>query len=311
MQKKKDKISFIQPSIQKGVRKFWRPLEDGTTEWWRDFRRFMHEPSCPGSAFLEPEKVKAGQLESLKLIFRVDKGGILPPGHRFKREKNKYISSKVRLSTPGVHTIAVIDERRGITGPSNPVLIDEGRYGPYNLFFGDIHGHNVYCDGRGTADEYYGWGRDVRFLDFSALTNYVEGAKRFPVKDFWNLVKAKAAEYNDPGQFVTFLAFEWGSWDVFGDKCVYYLSNEGDYFPANEERSNTPEKFWNLLRGKGALTIAHHAKYGGKTDWTFHDNELQPLVEIYSIWGSSESGGEHSAQKAWEKGYMFRSGSEL
>jgi len=470
MQKKKEKIPFIQPSIQKGVRKSWRPLENGTTEWWRDFRRFMREPSCPGSAFLEPEKVKAGQLESLKLVFRVGKGGILPYGHiaiecpirdlkvwtprihlkakdavisvncsnpkpeldvtysagiidimnraysleegdkvevllgdsrgnpapiplfaqkypfpiavdrensgvyrriaqfpalevigsyaqRFyvvvrptqsknrpfyikvrpidelgnpasgyegkikftcsdhkgvlpphhclKREENQYILSKVRLSTPGVHTIAVIDERRGIGGLSNPVLVDESHYGPYNLFFGDIHGHNVYCDGRGTADEYYRWGRDIRFLDFSALTNHVEGAKRFPAKDFWNLVKAKAAEYNDPGRFVTFLAFEWGGWDLFGDKCVYYLSDEGDYFPANEERSNTPEKLWNLLRGKDALTIAHHTKYGGKTDWTFHDNELQPLVEIYSIWGSSENGGEHSVQKAWEKGYRL------
>ncbi|MCD6318128.1 CehA/McbA family metallohydrolase, partial [Candidatus Aerophobetes bacterium] len=241
----------------------------------------------------------------IKFICSDPKGIISPSVHCFKERQGDFVSVEGKLFTPGIHTITVIDEEKGFIGRSNPILISNSSYEHYNLFFGDIHGHNVHCDGRGTIDEYYRWARDVRFLDFCALTNHIEGAKRFPVENFWNTVKIKAAEYNDPGHFVTFLAFEWGSWELFGDKCVYYLSEDEDYFPANEERSNTPEKLWNLLRGKSALTIAHHTKYGGKTDWNFQDDELQPLAEIYSVWGSSETGSEHSIQKAWEKGHRL------
>ena len=82
----------------------------------------------------------------------------------------------------------------------------------------------------------------MRFLDFCALTNHVEGAKRLPVDDFWELDIAKAEEYNSPGSFVTFVGFEWGGWTVWGDKCVYYLGNEGPYFPANEPEADTPKR---------------------------------------------------------------------
>jgi hypothetical protein len=464
----------IYPSIQQGVRKEWRGLQDGTKDWWRDFRRFSNEPPVPGRAILEPTTVKAGERTILKLAFQVGKGGLEPYGHiavecplaglevyvsgkRYRarvpvisahcstspadldisfssgiidimnrvyslkegemveillgdpREspsvmptiaqeypfaialdrsntglynriaefpilqvtggaKDKYhvvarpleragkpiallalpidrygnpsgqdpgiiavtssdptaklsvqqVAERHQrgkrelgcgiegiLNQAGVQYITVCDQALGVAGASNPILVHEGTGEDYNLFFGDIHGHNVHCDGSGSADEYYRWARDVRLLDFSALTNHVEEAKRYRVQDFWPIVKEKAAQYNEPGRFVSFLAFEWGSWERFGDKCVYYEIEEGDCFGANAESSNTPDKLWRLLRGKPAITIAHHCKYGGKTDWSYHDPELQPLVEIYSTWGSSEEGGEHCVQKAWDKGYKL------
>jgi hypothetical protein len=118
-------------------------------------------------------------------------------------------------------------------------------------------------------------------------------------------VEQKAAQYYEPGRFVTFLAFEWGSWERFGDKCVYYVGTEGPWFGAHQESSSTPEKLWDRLRGMQVITIPHHSKYGGKTDWSFHDPDLQPLAEIYSTWGSSEQGGEHSVQNAWGRGYKL------
>jgi hypothetical protein len=133
----------------------------------------------------------------------------------------------------------------------------------------------------------------------------MEEAKRYRIQDFWPTVKQKAAQYNEPGRFVTFLAFEWGSWERFGDKCVYYQAEDGQWFGAHQECANTPDKLWHQLRGKPVITIPHHSKYGGKTDWSFHDPELQPLAEIYSTWGSSEQGGDHSVQKAWQRGYKL------
>lgn len=218
---------------------------------------------------------------------------------------------EVTLNRPGVQYITVCDQTLGTAGLSNPILVREGTpvqddpAGELNLFFGDIHGHNEHCDGAGSADEYYTWARDVRLLDFSALTNHVEEAKRHRIEDFWPIVEQKAAEYYEPGRFVTFLAFEWGSWERFGDKCVYYQGDKGQWFGAHQEIANTPAKLWDQLRGKPVITIPHHSKYGGKTDWSFHDPTLQPLVEIYSTWGSSEQGGEHSVQRAWQRGYRL------
>ena len=218
---------------------------------------------------------------------------------------------RVTLNSPGIHYITVCDQALGASGLSNPILVREGTptrddpAGELNLFFGDIHGHNAHCDGAGSADEYYTWARDVRLLDFSALTNHVEEAKRHRIEDFWPIVEQKAVEYYDPGRFVTFLAFEWGSWERFGDKCVYYQGDKGQWFGAHQEIANTPAKLWDQLRGKPVITIPHHSKYGGKTDWSFHDPALQPLVEIYSTWGCSEQGGEHSVQSAWERGYRL------
>ncbi|HID07658.1 MAG TPA: DUF3604 domain-containing protein, partial [Armatimonadetes bacterium] len=210
----------------------------------------------------------------------------------------------VVLRSPGIHTITVIDERNGLIGQSPPIAVDFFPEG-WRVFYGDIHGHNEHCDGRGTIDEYYQWGRDVRFLDFCALTNHVEGAKRLQVDDFWHIDVAKAAEYNAPGRFVTFVAFEWGSWTVWGDKCVYYLDDDGPYYPANEPIADTPQKLFKLLKGKRAIVIPHHTKYGGQTDWDRYDPYWEPVVEIYSIWGSSECYGEHSVQAAWERGYRL------
>ncbi len=482
---------IIYPSIQQGVRKEWRGLQDGTKEWWRDFRRFINEPPVAGRAILEPATVTAGDRTVLRLTIEVGKGGIeayghiavecpleglevYVPGKRYRarvpvisahcstspadldisfsagiidvmnrlyaleegevveillgdprespavmpryaqgypfavaldrantglysriaefpvlrvtggatagyhvvaspvQEAGKpfdlrvlavdgtgnpaadglgagdgfwaetgsvtFTSSdpsaelkvrsgagpadrddggtghgtgepasqiEVTLNRPGVQYITVCDQALGASGLSNPILVQDNHAEEFNLFFGDIHGHNAHCDGAGSADEYYTWARDVRLLDFSALTNHMEEAKRYRIDDFWPIVQKKAAEYYDPGRFVTFLAFEWGSWERFGDKCVYYQGGEGRWFGAHLESANTPDKLWRQLRGKAVITIPHHSKYGGKTDWSFHDPELQPLAEIYSTWGSSEQGGEHSVQRAWQRGYKL------
>ncbi|HID11028.1 MAG TPA: DUF3604 domain-containing protein [Candidatus Latescibacteria bacterium] len=458
----------IIPAIQLGVRRAWRGIEFGTREWWREYRRFIHELPVPGEAWLEPERVQAGEEVYLKLSFRVGARGIDRYGHiavetpfrtlqplapdTVLRSRTPYLSvsctdprshldvtcsdgivdilvqaypleegeivtvhfadplgnpirmpeqslrypfpvaldvdnsgryrriasfpvlevtggyprclyvvapsavqpgepfrvralaldgfdgnpspgysghvrvlctdplaqvpceaeisdnylalSGVVLRTPGVHTITLLDEHNGLIGQSPPIGVDFFPEG-WRAYFGDIHGHNEHCDGRGTVDEYYLWARDVRILDFCALTNHVEGAKRLPVEDFWRLDIAKANDYNSPGNFVAFVGFEWGGWTVWGDKCVYYLEGDGPYFPANEPVADTPGKLFARLESRDAIVVPHHTKYGGRTVWDEHDPRWEPVVEIYSIWGSSECYGEHSVQAAWERGYRL------
>ncbi|HID06618.1 MAG TPA: hypothetical protein EYP10_05660, partial [Armatimonadetes bacterium] len=69
------------PAIQLGVRKTWHTTEFGTRDWWREYRRFVHEDPVPGEAWLGPTRVRAGEEVYLKLHFRVGPNGIARYGH--------------------------------------------------------------------------------------------------------------------------------------------------------------------------------------------------------------------------------------
>ncbi len=209
-----------------------------------------------------------------------------------------------RLASEGVHYVTAIDEARGIAGRSNPVT-NEDWFGGRRVYFGDVHVHTWHCDGKAMPEEAYHWSRDVRAMDFRAITNHVEGAKRYEVDDFWPICQRLAREWNAPGEYVAFLAYEWGSWDLFGDKCVYYLDDDQPYFAANDPRANRPDRLWQMLPEGRAITIPHHVKFGGRTDWSYFDPGMQPLAEIYSQWGVGEDMGPWCIQQALERGYRF------
>jgi hypothetical protein len=225
----------------------------------------------------------------------------------------------LRLDTPGVYYVCAADVEGGLAGRSNPIRVlaprtngTQGEDGDAGLrvFWGDLHAHNEHCDGRLSIEEFYRWGRDARRLDFLALTNHVEGAKRMRVDDYWPTDQRYAREWNAPGRFVSFLAFEWGSWDQFGDKCVYYLDDDQPYYGADVEATGRPDRLWAALEAGGhrAITIPHHPRYGGPTDWRYRDDRRQPVVEICQVRGAMERGGAagtRSVQHALAQGFRL------
>ena len=103
----------------------------------------------------------------------------------------------------------------------------------------------------------------------------------------WKIIQEAVAKAYRPGKFVTFLGYEWhGNRRKYGDHNVYYLK---DYEPLDS--SETLPELYENLRKTEAIAIPHHTAYQvgerGK-NWDFHDEELSPLVEIYSSHGSSE-----------------------
>jgi hypothetical protein len=79
---------------------------------------------------------------------------------------------------------------------------------------------------------------------------------------------------------------------------VIYLSDEIESpFDAAAMRNFHPEVVYGMYRGRrDVMVIPHHVK--SWTNWDFHDPELEPLMEIYSCWGQSESPG----LDLWNKG---------
>jgi hypothetical protein len=210
-----------------------------------------------------------------------------------------------------VHTLHMEGESRltdgtrewGRANPSIPRAADG-----LSLYWGDLHAqsehhvmHSQRMDFRqagwskgiscGTLDECYSYARNVSLLDFVAITD--QGAC---LTRQWEHCQAKVREYNDPHAFIVFKAYEAGS--PLGHRNVIYGSDEIDP-PLDAVRFNTfhPEAVFAHYRGRqDILIVPHHVKTW--TDWKYHDPELEPLMEIYSCWGQSESPG----LDLWNKG---------
>jgi hypothetical protein len=191
----------------------------------------------------------------------------------------------------------------GILNPSVPVGSDG-----LQLFWGDLHAqsehhsmHSQNMDFRqagwskgiscGTVDDCYKYARNIALLDFVAITD--QGAC---LTDAWEFCQGKVREYHQPGRFVTFKGYEAGA--PIGHRNVIYVS-DGIEPPLDAKRFSHfhPRALYEYYRERrDAILIPHHVKTW--TDWSFHDPELEPLMEIYSCWGQSES----PSLELWNKG---------
>ncbi|HTM49995.1 MAG TPA: CehA/McbA family metallohydrolase [Bryobacteraceae bacterium] len=201
---------------------------------------------------------------------------------------------------------AVLVDGTRVWGVSNPSVPRAGD--GLSLYWGDLHAqsehhvmHSQKMDFRqagwskgiscGTLDECYSYARQVSLLDFVAITD--QGAC---LTDRWEYCQEKVREYHCSGEFVVFKGYEAGS--PLGHRNVIYCSDEIDP-PLDATRFNTfhPDVVFAHYRGReDVLIIPHHVKTW--TDWKYHDPELEPLMEIYSCWGQSESPG----LELWNKG---------
>jgi len=200
-----------------------------------------------------------------------------------------YIREGLHLSITGVQRITV--KGGGFQADSNPILVEAGSQ-PFNLYWGDIHGHSTVSDGLRSPDDYYRYARDVSRMDFAALSDHEPGwcrSGRGP--EMWDLVRRKAVEYHEPGRFVTFSGYEWTS-GRYGHKCIYYLTDDQPVFAVCHPDCDTPAKLYAALEGRRAMVITHHTAGGpAPADLSLIDPAWEPLVEIYSCHGCSDAEG--------------------
>ncbi len=187
----------------------------------------------------------------------------------------------------GLARIIVVDEISDIKYVSNPVLITV--YDQSQLYFGVIHGHTNCSDGIGSVEDYYACMRDDNRLDFGAVADHDHDYET--TDEHWAHIQRVTAETNDPRRFVTLLGYEWAKWrrNGAGDRNVYYDTDYQPMYRSGDEHYPTPPELFEALRDHHAIVIPHHpASTGNFCDWADHDPEQERLVEIYSIWGSSE-----------------------
>jgi len=212
----------------------------------------------------------------------------------------KGASVGARISSPGAHSITVLDADTGISGRSNPIVADFLH--DRQVYFGEMHSQMWYSMGTGTTTEFFEWGRDNAGLDFCAPANHYNW--RFEVTDeIWQDLVDTCNKFNEPGQFITLISYEWGGIRGSGHKNIYYREDYGEFAYWYRGEHDSPETLWKSLEGRDVLTVPHHPKTW--IDWNYRDDEHQRLVEICSKWDISEEAGPRSVQGALAMGHRL------
>jgi len=169
----------------------------------------------------------------------------------------------------------------------------EDEMSEYELYWGDLHTHFTDFD-HGDAIL-----QDAREnIDFCAVLCYpfvwdwkkgfrVESARQRPeFLEWWERLGELNRAHYDPGSFVTFPGYEWhGNRTRWGDHNVIYFE-DGPL----DDAWDLPDLYQNLRQGR-AFALPHHTGYApgwrGK-DWEAFDENLSPVMEVFSTHGSSE-----------------------
>lgn len=156
-----------------------------------------------------------------------------------------------------------------------------------NLYWGELHTHTGYSDGQGTPQEAAIEAKN--HLDFWACADHICSSAdieswhtRFV--ENWPETQRVIAEHNDPGSFVTILAYEYSS--VGGDLNIYFPSSSAEAYLPEDVRD-----FADFARANNAILIPHHTGYIAGVrglDWEDFIPDVMPLVEVFSMHGSSE-----------------------
>ena len=180
-------------------------------------------------------------------------------------------------------------EKRELTATSNPLLVEQNAA---PILWGDLHGHSNLSDGTGTPEQFLTYARDVAGLDVVSLTDHDHWGMLFLDEhpELWEEIQEVTERFHDPGRFVTLLGYEWTNW-IHGHRHVLYFEDEGEVLSSIDPAYETPAQLWDGLRGKPALTFAHHSAGGPiATNWDYEPPpELEPVTEVASVHGNSEA----------------------
>jgi hypothetical protein len=186
----------------------------------------------------------------------------------------------------------------------------EAEGGPYNAYYGDLHGHTWMSDGMGDLDEYFRIRRECYEDDFAALTDHDSFVGKEILPTEYQYQKAFMARFNDPGRFSTLYSQEWTTLrhpSGNGHINVYSLDPELPLFLHTDEAFNTAVKLAEAARAANAILIPHHTGWTG-TDWdALADPKIMPLVEICSNHGVFEHlGNEPIMHRGGFRGMFVR-----
>ncbi|MHA1283090.1 MAG: DUF3604 domain-containing protein [Promethearchaeota archaeon] len=239
--------------------------------------------SFPDDLVFKPSLVARSYFSSESYILAKNDGGYLK-------------INNIKLSKPGIHYIKVISSD-GLYTFSNPILVANNL--DYHLYWGDIHGHTDLSDGTGTPEFAYYYAREVACLDFAAVTDhdFLLSTIHLGGYNYENMI---TNSFNQPGKFVTLIAYEWTRGFGYGHINVYYKNDDGPMYCFLDGKYDDVQKLIRALKdwkeqepGRDVIAIPHHPTsnrnfFDWSYDWREIDPDIVPLVEINSVHGCAE-----------------------
>lgn len=177
------------------------------------------------------------------------------------------------------------------TFTENRLTVDHGGR-RLQSYFGDLHRHSdisrCWMNKDGSLEDAYRYALDAAHLDFLAVTNHPAHMTS------WDRRRQELSVdlYHLPGRLATFFGYE--HVEPHGHKNVIFPSRKGvlvSYARAaragrDDALAADPGEFLAALAGTGGIAIPHTPAGQGKgdeygTDWSYHNDPVQRLVEIY------------------------------
>jgi hypothetical protein len=231
----------------------------------------------------------------------------------FDADRRYHVLHDLQFDREGVYYIRVqLRDNPTVQGVSNPIVVRDAW--PERVYWGDIHQHTYFADGRGTPAANYEYAISTSRLDFCAVAPHeeatygtgllhVEGA---PVQKGWEELQTAAESYNGD-DLVTILGSEAGSLaPIAGHMNTYYLDldnrpelerlgltheNRSEVFPPDEDPMVLYQGYLEELeRSEGEVLLLPHAHAcGGPGKFDLPKRpEYQTNVEICSLHGVFE-----------------------
>jgi len=224
-------------------------------------------------------------------------------------DKGMACVSSIHFGAPGVYRITVRDPAGGLEAETNPIEVCSAE--PRRLFWGDFHGQSGFSVGTGTIEQYFGFARDVGWMDFTA-----HNANDFQIESaHWEELKKACRRFHEPGRFVTFLGWEWsGTTPAGGDHNVYCLDDDMPLHRSSHwqvaDKSDAGldcypvSELYRVLREEGNQVMVVPHVGGRYANLDFHDPELEPVVEICSCHGRFEWLFEDAVRRGYRVGVV-------
>ncbi|MCX7943751.1 MAG: hypothetical protein N2746_04515 [Deltaproteobacteria bacterium] len=173
----------------------------------------------------------------------------------------------------------------------------------YKVYFGNIHAHCEYSDGKGTALEAYIYARDVAKLHFFSLTDHME---QLTPDELSETIRA-AEETRIEGIYETLWGFEWGS-PIYNHSNMFMTER---FYSVDCYVNDRIKKFYaELIRYPPVIMQFNHPDYNPNLPmYNYHQYEynkdvdkLVSLIEIKSAFDKDDR-HEMSYIQALDKGW--------
>ena len=255
----------------------------------------------PSTGYAGEVHINAGGLSGLPAVYQFQ-----PADRGVRRFEG------VKASRTGIYRVRVEDRQNKLTAEGNPLRCVNAQ-GPYQPFWGDLHGQSEETVGTNPVSSYFRFAREAALVDFAGH----QGNDFQITEDVWMEIRKQANTQYDPGRFVAFVGYEWsGNTPLGGDHNIYYPGDDGPLHRSSHvlipDKSDVDtdctyiEELYAALKEQDVLLVPHVGGRYANLNW--HDPALERVIEVYSEWGEFE----WFLREALEKGYRvgFIAGSD-